>query len=173
MLIVVSILVIGSSKLVHSETTDVEIQGIDLKLHLSALESGQIDALFTVEPLCTFGVNKGIATIIYEEPLKNLISTFAASVVGTQTIAEDKLRVNNLIKATDKSIQYLRSHPEEAVEILSKHAGYEKSLLKGIKIPAYATSTEMTEEEIQQVVDTLYKEKILGERIEASSLLFS
>ena len=153
--------------------SDVEIQGIDLKLHLSALESGQIDALFTAEPLCAFGVNKGIATILYDEPIKNLMSTFSASVVGTQTIADDAKKADKIVKATDKAIRYLESHPQEAVDILAKYASYEKNLLNGIKIPTYATSSEVTGDELQEVADTLYEEGIIKKRIKTEGLLYS
>jgi len=151
---------------------EVQVQGIDPKLQLSSLETGKVDALFAVEPICSFGVNKKMAKIIYEEPVKNLLTTFAGSALSSELFQKDPKTARKIIKATDKSIEYMRENPSETIEILAKHTGYERSLLKGIKIPSYATSSEITREELEEVAETLYAEGIIKEK-NVAGLIYS
>ncbi len=147
------------------------IQGIAPELQLPALEEGSIDALFTGEPTCTFAVNKRVGRIIEEEPLKYLTKTFAASVLSTKLLQERPETAKRLVQATDKSLKFIREHPEEALDILAKHTGYKRELLQGIKIPTYATSTEVSPRDLAEVEYTFLQQGILKKEVNSEKMV--
>ena len=130
-----------------------EILEISPKLQLSALESGQVDALFTVEPVCSFGINKGLGKLVYVDPIKHLSNTYAASVMSSK-LADTKI-ARKLEKVTDDTIDFMESNPEKSLEIMAKHTGYKAELIKGMNVPIYSKSTKVEEEELKSVASAL------------------
>ena len=148
---------------------NVEIQGMAPKLQLAALESKQVDVLFTVEPACSFGVNKGIGKIIYEEPLRHLGSSLTASVISSEL---DPKTAKKIVKGTDKAIDFIRENPEESLAIMAEYTGYKPELIEGMKVPVYSKSTEISEESLQELADKLFIENDLETRIDVGGLIF-
>jgi ABC-type nitrate/sulfonate/bicarbonate transport system substrate-binding protein len=151
---------------------DIEIQGLDTKLQLSALESNQVDVLFTLEPACSFGVNKGIGKIIYQEPLRHLGKSLTASVLSKKLIQEDPEVAAKIVSATDKAIDFIRNNPDESMAIMAKYSDYSTESIKGMKMPIYSKSSELDVENIQELADKLYTEGDLGKQIDTSRIIY-
>jgi len=152
--------------------SDVEITEIASELQLPALESGQVDALVTLEPACTFGVNKGIGKIIYKEPMKNLAPTFAASVLSAEFVKKSPDAAKKIVAGTDRAIDFIKANPQESIEILAKYAGYKKELISGMKPPIYSKSREINVDNLQELADRLYKSGILKKQTDASRMIY-
>ncbi|MBW2981641.1 ABC transporter substrate-binding protein [Candidatus Woesearchaeota archaeon] len=159
-------------KTVGLNKEDIEIQGLDAKLQLAALESGQVDVVFTVEPACSFGVNKGIGKIIYTEPLRHLGSSLTASIISTKLIEENPNVADKIVAATDKAVDFIRENPEESMDIMAKYADYKPDSIKGMKTPVYSKSTEISEENLQDLADKLYAEGDLASRLDVSRIIY-
>jgi len=151
--------------------SDIKEIVLESNLQLAALESGQVDALFTIEPLCTFGVNKGIGKIIYFNPLKNTTEIFAASVISNNFIANSGQATENIIKATEDAIEFMKNNPEESLAIIAKWTDYDEKLIKGIDIPKYSKQTEIDVEAIEDLAEKLYEKKLLENKIDINGLI--
>lgn len=154
------------------EISDVEITGVAPKLQLAALESGQVDAVFTGEPMCTVGVNKGIARVIDEEPFRHFGSYIASSVISAELIEESPETAEKIVRANDKAIDFIRANPEETSEIIAKHTGFDKELIAGLKNPAYSKSTEVRVDDVQDIADKLYAKEELKTQIDVEDVMY-
>lgn len=159
-------------KTVNLSKNDIEIQGLSPKLQLSSLESGQVDVLFTVEPACSFGVNKGIGKIIYNEPLRHLGDSLTASVVSSKLVEEDPETAEKIIKAADKAIDFIRNNPDKSMEIMANYAKYDTGAIKGMKTPVYSKSTEINSTNLQQLADKLYNEGDLEKHLNIEEMTY-
>lgn len=159
-------------KTVGLSKEDIEIKGIDTKLQLSALGSGQVDVLFTLEPACSFGVNKGIGKIIYQEPLRHLGKSLTASIISEKLIQENPEVAAKIVTATDKSIDFIRNNPEESMAIMAKYADYSTESINGMKLPVYSKSNELDVESIQELADKLYAEGDLAKQLDIKGIVF-
>lgn len=159
-------------KTVGIDNSDIKLSELASNLQLSALESQQIDALFTIEPVCTFGVNQGIAKNIYKEPLLNLANTFAASIMSADLIKKDPDKAKKIIIGTDKAIEFIKQNPEESITIMTKYTGYKPELVKGMKPVIYLTSTKINVRNLQDLADTLFKEGILTKQINTDNMIY-
>jgi len=152
--------------------SDIEIIELDPSLQLSALESGQIDALVAIEPVCTFGVNKGSAEIIYNDPIANLAVTFASSVLNADFANKNPETAAKIVKATDKAIDFIRQNPQESLDIAAKYANYDPALMKGMKTPLFSKSTEIKAENMQELADKLYSSGLMKTRVDAKNVMY-
>lgn len=159
-------------KTVGLSKQDIEIQGLDTKLQLGALESKQVDVLFTLEPACSFGVNKGIGKIIYQEPLRHLGESLTASVISEKLIQENPEVAEKIVSAADKAIDFIRNNPEESMAIMAKYSDYSTESIKGMKMPIYSKSGELDVENIQELADKLYAEGDLENRLDVSGIIY-
>lgn len=158
-------------KIVGLSKEDIELQGIDTKLQLAALESKQIDVLFAIEPECTFAVNKGIAKIIYDEPLKHFGKSLTASIFSVKFSEADPKTTEKIIKASDRAIDFIRQNPQESLAILAKYTDYKPELLAGMKVPEYKKSNELDLEQIQSIADKLYDGGELKKEIQVADMI--
>lgn len=134
----------------------VQIVGVSPKIQLSALESKQVDVLFTVEPVCSFGINKGIGKIIYKNPMESLGNLFAGSVISSDFVDKNPKIAKKIVIATDKAIDFIRKNPDEAIKIMAKYTGYKEELISGMDIPIYKKSDEINLKEITDTANKLY-----------------
>ncbi|MFT4303518.1 MAG: ABC transporter substrate-binding protein [Candidatus Woesearchaeota archaeon] len=151
---------------------DISIQGLSPGLQLSALESDQVDVLFTLEPACSFGVNSGVGKIIYQEPIRHLGSSLTGSVISLDFMVKNPESANKLVYATDKAIDFIRENPEEAMLIMAKHTGYSVESIEGMIMPVYSKSNELNVKSIQDLADRLYVENDLQKQINVSSMIY-
>lgn len=152
---------------------DIEIVELDPSLQLSALESGQIDALVAIEPVCTFGINKGSARIIYNDPISNLAVTFASSVLNADFASKNPETAAKIVKASDKAIDFMRQNPQESLDIAAKYANYDPALMKGMKTPVFSKSTEIKAQNMQILADKLYASGVMKTKVDAKNLIYN
>ena len=150
---------------------DVTIQGMSPGLQLGALESKQVDVLFTVEPVCTFGVNRGVGKIIYNEPLQHLGTSLTASVMSRDFVTQHPDISEKLITINDKAIDFIRENPDEALSIMAKHTGYREDLIVGMKVPVFSKSSEVHVQNLQTLANTFFEEGILEKKIDVAGMV--
>jgi len=151
---------------------DITVMQIAPNLQLPALESGQVDALVTVEPVCTFGLNKGIGRIIYEEPLANFAKTFGSSVISAEFAGMNPWAAKRIMSATDKAIDFIQTNPEESMLIMAKWTGYKPELITGMKPPVYSKSDDINVEDLENVAEILYHKGVLDRRIDSRAMVY-
>lgn len=157
---------------INLKSSEVNVVALEDKLQLAALESKQVDAIFTIEPLCTFGVNKGLGKIIYDNPLDNTTKIFAASIISNNLITNSNQAAASLVKSINEAIDFIKNNPEESLAIMANWTGYDKELIKGIAMPEYSKSDRIDIKGIEDLSDKLREKKLLENKINFSGLIY-
>lgn len=103
----------------------VEIVQLDPSLQATALQSKQVDALFTGDPVGTTVLQKGIGRLISNEV--ELPKIFGEPFLfGSFNIRKDFAEKNpsvtkKLVSALDKAVEYVNDNPAESKQILKNY----------------------------------------------------
>lgn len=157
---------------------DFTIVELSSNLQLQALESGQIDALLSLEPYPTIGVEKGIAEYleggsVYTKTV-GFSPSFSGGVVSTKFLEEHPEEAEKFISAMEKSIDFISEDLDESKRILPKYIAIEEDIAEKITLPEYYFVEDLDSEKtmlIQKTADFLYNEGLIRERVEIKDLL--
>ena len=153
--------------------TDVEIVEIAPRLQLQGLESGQYDALSTVEPFPTIARNKGIGEVLVENPrVKYIQNPFpsVATPISADFIEKHPKAVRAYLLAYRDAIDFIRKNPEEAKLYMSKYAPIEEGVAKDVTLPRFNQFGEEDRENIQKFADWMFDNNLLGKKIDVDSM---
>jgi NitT/TauT family transport system substrate-binding protein len=154
---------------------DREVEIIQLKAQLQpqALETGQVDALFCLEPTCTLLEARGLGRSISINPLYEFIQKPFPTAVGvvSSRLANERPEVVQKIAAALRSAhEYIRTQPEEASRSVPKYAPIEADLAPRISVYDYWGLEAIDRGAVQRLAD-LYAEKgVLTKRVSTEPL---
>jgi len=121
-------------------TTDLEHVSLSSDDAGAAFAAGHLDAAVTWEPWLSKAKESGLGyTLISsrELPVIEDVLFFNADILTTR-----RQEVRGFLRACFEAVSYWKSHPDEAVQIISKHLGMPpadvKSMLGGIKVMDYS-----------------------------------
>ena len=148
---------------------DIEIVQVGPALQAQALDAGQFDALFTIEPYSTVAIEKGIAKVLIENPrVKYIVNPFisGSAAVSSRFLEENPEAVKKVYKAVAKSLDFIRENEEEARNSLPKYTPLEESIArKAGLLEWYKVDEPINMEAIQKISDLLYENGILTSRV--------
>jgi len=153
--------------------TDVEIVQIAPRLQLQGLESGQYDALSTVEPFPTIARNKGIGEVLIKNPrVKYIQEPFpsVATPISTDFIEKHPKAVRAYLSAYRDAIDFIRKNPEEAKLHLSKYTPISEEVAKDVTLLRFNQFGEEDRENIQKYADWMLKKRLLKKKIDVDSM---
>ncbi len=103
--------------------TDVEIVQVSPELQIRALEAGQYDALFTIEPYCTMAIRLAGAKSILPFARGRIVSPFpgGASSVNSNFLNRHPDVCKKVITALEKASDFIREQPLSAKRSLPKY----------------------------------------------------
>ncbi|MDP9796689.1 NitT/TauT family transport system substrate-binding protein [Catenuloplanes nepalensis] len=105
----------------------------------AALESGQVDAAWVVEPQLS-AVKAAGGTVIasnFTDTAPNL--TIAAYFAGTKLIADEPELVKNFTEAINESLAYADAHPDEVRAVLSSYTKISEEVRTALILPKWPT----------------------------------
>lgn len=148
---------------------DVDIIQVGPALQAQALDAGQYDALFTIEPYSTIAIEKGIAKILIENPrVKYIANPFisGSAAVSTRFLNENPKAVKNIYKAVEESLDFIRENEAEARKSLTNYTPLAESIAaKAGLLEWYKVDEQINFDMIQKVSDLLYENGILSSRV--------
>jgi NitT/TauT family transport system substrate-binding protein len=155
--------------------SDYEIVQISPNLQLQALQTGQVDALMTVEPTGTIARLKGIGKSILEAPNeKSIINPFpggAAAFLSAWAEQHQDLALK-IATANDKAIDYIKANPNESKKYLAKYSGLTEDIASETRLCLFWKVNDANKNAIQEYADILYREGIFKEKIDTSNIYF-
>jgi NitT/TauT family transport system substrate-binding protein len=163
----------------HFFDPDKEITIIQLKpeLQLQALETGQVDAIFALEPIASLGVIKGIARVLEEAPLAKYVmdplpgsgSTFSPKFLKEHPKAPEKVK-----KAMYRALDFLNDpqNAQEVKKILVKWTQMEPEVIERLRPLKYWKLEEIDRDAVQKLADLLFEGGALEKRINTSNLYY-
>ena len=148
---------------------DVTIIQVGPALQAQALDAGQFDALFTIEPYSTIALEKGIAKALIKNPrVKYIVNPFisGSAAVSTGFLNENPKIVKKIYKAVEKSLDFIRENEKKARNILPKYTPLDTSIAqKAGLLEWYKVDEPANMDAIQKISDLLYENGILSARV--------
>lgn len=139
------------------------------------LESGSIDAVFTLEPVGTEAVEKGIAEILSVNPLYKYIQQpfpTAASAISKELVEKRPETAKKIIAAIEEAIEFIENNPVEAKHSLIKWTKVSPEIVEKVGIYRYWTLSRINKFAVNRYVDLLYANGLLDQKINTSAMYY-
>jgi ABC-type nitrate/sulfonate/bicarbonate transport system substrate-binding protein len=157
----------------HGVSTDtIEFVQLPAASHLSALESGAIDALLAYEPTLTTALSKGNRRIfgsIYVDLLNP--SPISASIISRDFERQHPQTAKAFIGVIDKSVRAIRSSPQEARPSLGNYTKLPGDVIPKVNLVEDVLSSELNGANLQAFIDLLVQIGELPKPVSATELL--
>jgi NitT/TauT family transport system substrate-binding protein len=117
----------------------------------AALDSGKVDAAAAVEPFVTLGEKAGQKSLF-----DNYLEAGAGLAIGQYFTSEkyaqeNKDVVDRFTRAIDKSMDYARTHPEEARKIVPTYTEIKPAVAQEMKLPTWTKG--VTRDDVETAID--------------------
>lgn len=135
----------------------------------AALASGQVDAVFVVEPFQQAVLAEGGRKIAssYVDAAPNL--TVAAYFASQQLIGENPDLVKRFTEAMQESLSYADAHPDEAREIIGSYTEIAPDVITKVTLPKWPA--DVNKESVQTLADLALEDGLLSEAADVDALL--
>jgi NitT/TauT family transport system substrate-binding protein len=154
---------------------EVTITPIDPSLQLTALSTGQVNYLFTNDPVATTIMRKGIGKALDETVPKYLGEPM---LFGSFNISERFVKVNpekavKIIAALDKAIDFITSNPVNSKQITKKYVPEsQKDFVDFYSNSIYLNTKLVKAEDFQKTVDQYLSTGIIDNNIQLSGFIW-
>lgn len=105
----------------------------------AAVENGQVDAAFVVEPFVTAAIESGQRVISYGYADFDVNLDVAAYFASAATVADDPDLVTKFQAAMTKSLEFAQANPEAVREIIATYTATPPEVLAKIVLPKFPT----------------------------------
>jgi NitT/TauT family transport system substrate-binding protein len=152
------------------DPSQVKLLEIDFPDMPAALKAGRVDAIFEVEPFVTAARAQGARALLppYVETRPSLpISNFFAT---ERYIGENRDVVKRFVRATTRSLDYARSHPQEARRVVVKYSKIPAAVRRRMKLPAWNPRIDRKGIELLDRLDVKYG--LYEQRVDLNQLIY-
>lgn len=175
-------LAIAQAILAKAGVTDPKVQQLEIRQHVAAIASGQIDAAYTLEPTGTVGEMKGIVRVLEY----GVVSTYilgdskapwfgGAAALSSKFIEQYPAATKTYIDAYRRAIQDIRDNPDEARQYLVGYTAIDGELVQKVPLVAYTLHDEFTTEDVgyfQKFFDFMADKQVFSKSVEVASLIY-
>lgn len=154
---------------------DITVVELSPSLQLLALAAGEVEALFTLEPIPSIGEEKGISKVLVEHPALSHVMDplpLGASILSIKFVNEHPKIAKRFKKAMYKAVDFIDEEETEAKKVLTKYIKLSESTASRMNILKCFKLKEINKVAIQEFVDIFYQEEILEERVDISNLFY-
>ncbi|MBL7075657.1 ABC transporter substrate-binding protein [candidate division KSB1 bacterium] len=163
----------------HFMNPDEDITIVQLKpvLQLQALETGQVDAIFALEPIASVGIVRGIARVLEEAPVAKYVmeslpgsgSTFSSRFLKNYPKAAEKVK-----RAMYRALDFLNDpkNIEEARSILGEWTEIDPEVIERLRPLKYWKLEDIDRGAVQKLADLLFEWGALEKKIDTSNLYY-
>lgn len=155
---------------------DMEIIEIPPPLELQALATGQVDALFTLEPIATQCVVEGVGEIMEEvTPARYIMDPMVGGgyLFSKKFLKKDPEKAAKFRRAIFKAVDWIRENEAEAREVLPEYMPITREVALKCARNRFGKLSEKDVERFQRMIDFYYEYGLLSERIDAEDLIIS
>ena len=138
---------------------------------VEALTSGQVDAIYAVEPIVSVAIQRVGAREIMNNPLGNIMSPFTggASVLRKKFVDEHPDESAAIIRAMNRAVDYIRENDSESRAILAKYTGFENELLQSSTLGYIWKLDEIDRDAIQRLAEILADAGVVEEEVDTAN----
>jgi NitT/TauT family transport system substrate-binding protein len=148
--------------------TDIEMIQLPPQTHIEALASGQVDALYTLEPLVTLAVLKGVGEILIQgSNATYIVNPFpgGAWLVSTKFYKKHEVIAEKVINAIYRAVDFIKANEIEARKYLEKYTPIKGEVALKTHLGMWWKLEEVQKDKVQKLADVLYENKILKKKI--------
>ncbi|MBM3332712.1 transporter substrate-binding domain-containing protein [candidate division WOR-3 bacterium] len=157
---------------------DVQIVQLKPEVQLQALETGQVDAVFALEPIPSLGVTRGVAQVLEEAPLAKYVmdpmpgnaSAFSAR------FAKERPRVAERVKRAMYRGADFVSAAENAAEskrMIEKWTAMDPGVIDKLRPPKYWKLDEIDKAAVQKLADLLLAGGALDKAVSTAGVYYT
>ena len=138
---------------------------------VEALTSGQVDAIYAVEPIVSVAIQRVGAREIMNNPLGNIMSPFTggASVLRKKFVDEHPDESAAIIRAMNRAVDYIRENDSESRAILAKYTGFKNELLQSSTLGYIWKLDEIDRNAIQRLAEILADAGVVEEEVDTAN----
>ena len=135
----------------------------------AALEQGNVDAIWVVEPFLTVATSAGAQPVAWNfvDPAEQL--TVAGYFTSEQYAAENADVVECFASAMEQSLQYAQDNPDAVREILGTYTQIEQAVLDEMRLPAFPP--EVNRDSVQTLAELAVEDGLIDEVPDLDQLL--
>jgi NitT/TauT family transport system substrate-binding protein len=150
------------------DPTNVEFVELPFPEMPAAVQNGNVDAAWVVEPFVTVALGQGARAVFYPfaEPIEGL--TVATYFTLEQTIQEDPELVEDFQAAIKESLAYADSNPDEVRRIILEYTQVPAEAAEQIKLPSFPE--EVNWDSVEIVAELMAEYGITEEVADVESL---
>lgn len=173
---------IAEAILAKNGISNPQILQLEVRQHAAAIESGQIDAVYTLEPTGTVGTMKGLTRVLENGVVSKYILGNAnapwfggCATLSTKFIAQYPQTTKTFIQAYRKAVLSVRNNPNEARQYMEGYTAIEGELTKKVPLAAYTMFDEFKATDVkylQAFLDFLQQKGVLSKSLQAPSLIY-
>lgn len=159
-----------------------QVQQLEISQHVAAIESGQVDAAYTLEPTGTVGAMKGLTRVLENGVVSRYILGDAkapwfggSAVLSSQFIEQYPETTATYAKAYRRAVQDIRDNPNDVRQYLTGYTAIEGELVDKVPLVGYTMYDEFSPEDIayfQKFFDFMTEQAIFSKPIDVASLLY-
>lgn len=156
---------------------DVTLVELAPGLHSTALASGEIDAVLTLEPNPTIIREKKLGKEITPTPTQEITDPFfaGAGIINVDFLNKNPELAKKVLSILDRANKEARENPTEARRYLKGYTSLTDDLLQKVTMPQIKMWSEIDEKDIasiQAFYEIFYKNKVVEKSLDFKSLLY-
>ncbi len=148
---------------------DLKIKELESRIHLQALDSKQVDAVFAIEPTITFGEMKGISRVLEADVMENHIMNpipIAGGVITTNFAKNHPEIVARLYRAMNRTIDFIRNNEDEAKRIMARAIDMPEGTAMNLGTNTYWKLDEVDSDFVQRLADLFFEHGALEKSVD-------
>jgi NitT/TauT family transport system substrate-binding protein len=156
---------------------DVTLVELAPGLHATALASGEVDSVLTLEPGPTIIREKKLGVEIVPSPTYDIADPFygGAGIVNTDFINKHPDLVKKVIAVLDRANKEIRNNPDEARTHLKGYTALTDDLIGKVNLPQIKMWNEIDEKDIaaiQKFYAIFYKNQVVTSPLDFKTLMY-
>lgn len=155
---------------------------LEIRQHVAAIESGQVDAAYTLEPTGTVGSLKGLIRVLENGVVaKYILGSPSApwfggsAALSSQFIKQYPATTKTYMEAYRRAIQDIRNNPDESRKYLVGYTAIEGELVKKVPLAAYLMFDEFKAQDVdyfQKFFDFMAQKGVFSRKVTVNELLY-
>jgi len=157
----------------YMEPDEATIMELPTSSQLGALESGQVDALITLEPVPTIAVSTGLARVVEDDPMgRHVVEDFAlgAAAVSQKFLAERPGAAAKVAKAFGHGIDAMNADPSLRA-VLTKYTSVDGTIAAKVGIGNVVRTADANMSAVQALADIYFEKGQLPKHVEVTGML--
>ncbi|SPF32860.1 hypothetical protein SBF1_1160020 [Candidatus Desulfosporosinus infrequens] len=156
---------------------EVTLQDVAPAMTPAVLESGAVDAMFTIDSAVTIAIRKGIGKLLYEGAIvpKYMGSPFPFGSFNMTKNFVDKNpdTAKRIVQSLDEAIDFITANQQEAKKMMVNYlSDAQKPLVASFPDASFLKSTEFSAEALMKVADSYSKQGIINGPIDLAKAVY-